>query len=62
MTEKEKRLESANFERAEAAVEWEDAANTADVTGQPADQKKADDRDAALDAADQKIKTIQKER
>jgi hypothetical protein len=61
MTEKEKRLEKANFERAEAAVAWEDAANTADETGRPADEVKAEVRDEALVAADRKIKAIQKE-
>ena len=62
VVDKPKRLESANFERAEAAVAWEDAANTAAETGRPADQATADARDRALDAADRKIKSIQKER
>jgi hypothetical protein len=56
-----KRLEAANFERAEAAVQWEDAANTAAETGRPADQIEAEKRDRALDAADRRIKSIQRE-
>jgi hypothetical protein len=62
LVDKPKRLEAANFERAEAAVEWEDAANTADETGRVSDQIEAEKRDRALDAADRKIKDIQKER
>jgi hypothetical protein len=59
--EKPKRLEDANFERAEAAVQWEDAANTADETGRVSDKIEAEKRDRELDAADRKIKKIQKE-
>jgi hypothetical protein len=62
MTEKEKRLEAANFERAEAAVLWEDADNRADETGRGSDKLAAEARDRALVAADRKIKTIQAER
>jgi hypothetical protein len=62
MIDKAKRLEAANFDRAEAAVLWEDAANTADETGRVGDQVKAEDRDRALDAADRKIKDIQTEK
>jgi hypothetical protein len=61
MTDKPKRLEAANFERAEAAVQWEDAANKADETGKASDQVAADGRDQALDAADRKIKKIESE-
>lgn len=61
MTEKAKRLEAANFERAEAAVRWENDANTADETGRPADKAQADADDRALDAADRKIKAVKAE-
>jgi hypothetical protein len=61
MTDKPKRLEAANFERAEAAVQWEDAANKADETGNASDQVAADGRDRVLDAADRKIKKIESE-
>jgi hypothetical protein len=62
VTDKAKRLEAANMERAEAAVKWEDADNTASETGRPADQVKAADDDRALEAADRKIKKIEAER
>ena len=62
MTDKAKRLEAANFERAEAAVRWEDAENTADETGRASDKNKAVDDDRALNAADRKIKEIEEER
>jgi len=62
VVDKPKRLEAANFERAEAAVKWENDANTADETGRVSDKIKAEDSDRALDAADRKIKSIQKER
>ena len=61
MIDKPKRLEDANFERAEAAVRWEDAENTADVTGRVSDKIKADDRDRELVAADRKIKEVKSE-
>ena len=61
MPEKAKRLEAANFERAEAAVRWEDADNKASETGRQADKVEAAQDDVALDAADQKIKRIQAE-
>lgn len=61
MTEKAKRLESANFERALAAVKWEDAANAADETGRAEDKVEAAKDSAELDAADQKIKRVQAE-
>ncbi|MCI4329210.1 MAG: hypothetical protein L3J86_06455 [Thermoplasmata archaeon] len=61
MPEKAKRLEDANFERAEAAVRWEDADNRAAETGKPADKVEAAKDDEALDAADRKIKKIQSE-
>jgi hypothetical protein len=61
MPDKPKRLEDANFERAEAAVRWEDADHTASETGRVADQIQAQARGRALDAADQKIKNIEKE-
>jgi hypothetical protein len=60
--DKPRRLESANFERAEAALKWEDAANTADETGRDSDQIEAQKRDRELVAADRKIKSIQRER
>jgi hypothetical protein len=61
MVDKPKRLEDAEFERAEAAVKWEDADNTASETGKVSDKIEAEHRDHVLDAADQKIKNIQKE-
>jgi hypothetical protein len=61
MPEKEKRLEAANFDRALAAVKWEDAANTADETGQVADKVEAEKDSRALNAADQKIKQVEAE-
>ena len=61
MTEKAKRLESANFERALAAVKWKDAANAADETGRAEDKVEAAKDSAELDAADQKIKRVQAE-
>jgi hypothetical protein len=61
VTDKAKRLEAANQDRAEAAVRWEDAENTADETGQPSDRTKAEGQDRALDAADRKIKKIEAE-
>lgn len=62
VTEKAKRLEVANFERAEAAVRWEDADNKAGETGRPSDKDLAAADDRALDAADRKIKKIEAER
>ena len=62
MTDKPKRLEVANFERAEAAMLWEDAANKADETGRVSDKVKAEERDRVLVAADRKIKNIEKDR
>jgi hypothetical protein len=59
--DKAKRLDVANQERAEAAVRWEDAANTADETGRASDEVKAQADDRALDAADRKIKKIETE-
>jgi hypothetical protein len=61
MIEKSKRLETANFERAEAAVAWEDADNRASETGRASDKLKADEDDRALDAADRKIRKIEAE-
>jgi hypothetical protein len=61
MVEKTKRLEDANFERAEAAVRWEDAENRADETGSRTDAKRASAQDSALTAADRKIKDIEAE-
>jgi hypothetical protein len=58
MTDKPKRLEAANFERAEAAIEWEVAENKADETGRPVDKVEAEARDRALDAADRKIRQV----
>jgi hypothetical protein len=62
MPEKAKRLEAANFERAEAAVRWEDADNRASETGRASDEVEAAADDRALDAADAKIKKIQAEK
>ena len=59
MPDKAKRLEVANIERAEAALRWEDAANTADETGRASDEIKAEERDRVLVAADRKIKDIE---
>ncbi|MGA8664526.1 MAG: hypothetical protein WB809_05625 [Thermoplasmata archaeon] len=61
MIEKAKRLEAANLERAEAAVRWEDADNTATQTGRTSDESKAEQDDRALSAADRKIKKIESE-
>ena len=61
MPDKAKRLEVANQERAEAAVRWEDAANTADETGRASDETKAEEDNRTLDAADRKIKKIESE-
>jgi hypothetical protein len=62
VTDKSKRLEAANQERAEAAVKWEDADSRASDTGRVADQAQAAEDDRALDAADRKIKKIEAER
>jgi hypothetical protein len=59
LPDKAKRLEVANIERAEAALRWEDAANTADETGRASDEIKAEERDRVLVAADRKIKDIE---
>ena len=61
MVDKTKRLETANFERAEAAIQWEDAEDRADQTGRVSDQVKAGERDRALIAADRKIKEVKAE-
>jgi hypothetical protein len=61
MTDKAKRLETANFERALAAVRWEDADNTAEETGRASDNLEAAKDDRALEAADRKIKQIEAE-
>jgi hypothetical protein len=61
MVDKAKRLDAANQERAEAAVRWEDADNTADETGKPSDARRAQVDDQALAAADRKIKKIEAE-
>ncbi len=61
MVDKAKRLEAANFERAEAAVRWEDADHTAGETGRDSDKIQAAEDDRALDAADRKIKKIEAE-
>ena len=59
--DKAKRLETANFERAEAAVRWEDADFTAGETGRSSDRIQAAEDDRALEAADRKIKKIEAE-
>ena len=61
MPDRAKRLEAANQERAEAAVRWEDAANTADESGRASDETKAEAENRTLDAADRKIKKIESE-
>jgi hypothetical protein len=58
---KTKRLDVANQERAEAAVRWEDAANTADETGRASDETKSEEESRALKTADRKIKKIEAE-
>jgi hypothetical protein len=62
VTDKPKRLEAANFERAEAAINWDVAEEKADETGRASDRTKAAESDRALDAADRKIKKIEAER
>jgi hypothetical protein len=62
VTGKAKRLEAANWERAEAAVRWEAADEKAETTGREADQIRAAEDDRALDAADRKIKKIEAKR
>jgi hypothetical protein len=62
VTDKAKRLDAANYERAEAAVRWEDADQRAETTGREADKIQAAEDDRALDAADRKIKKIEAER
>jgi hypothetical protein len=61
VTDKPKRLEAANFERAEKAIEWEVAENKADETGRTSDKAEANVLDGELDAADRKIKKIRAE-
>lgn len=61
VVEKAKRLETANLERAEAAVRWENDDNTARETHRPADVVTANASDRALTAADRKIKSIESE-
>lgn len=62
VSDKAKRLDAANQERAEAAMRWEDADNTARESGGAADRIQAAQDDRALDAADRKIKKIEAER
>lgn len=62
VSDKAKRLDAANQERAEAAMRWEDADNTARETGGGADRIQAAEDDRTLDAADRKIKKIEAER
>jgi hypothetical protein len=57
-TEKAKRLEAANFERAEAAIRWDVAESEADETGRASDEVRAEERDAELSAADRKIQKV----
>jgi hypothetical protein len=59
--DKAKRLEAANQERAEAAVRWESAANTAEESGRASDQAASNEQDRSLAAADRKIKKIESE-
>ena len=58
---KSSRLEAANFDRALAAVVWEDAANTADETGRAIDKVETAKDSRALDAAEQNIKRVKAE-
>jgi hypothetical protein len=58
---KPKRLEAAEFDRAEAAVAWEDAANTAAETGRVSDRIEADGRERRLLAAEDTIKQVEAE-
>jgi hypothetical protein len=58
---KPKRLEAAEFDRAEAAVAWEDAANTAAETGRASDVIEADGRERRLLAAEDTIKQVEAE-
>jgi hypothetical protein len=58
MTEKPKKLETAEFERAEAAIRWDVAEDAAEETGRAPDQAQADAREAELDAADRKVTKI----
>jgi hypothetical protein len=58
VTDKPKRLEAANVERAEAAIRWEVAENNADETGLASDKLEASERDRELVAADRKIKDV----
>jgi hypothetical protein len=61
MVDKVKRLEDASFDRALAAVQWEDADNRAAETGQDSDRRIAEQDDRILVDADRKIKKIQSE-
>jgi hypothetical protein len=58
VTDKPKRLEAAEFERAEAAIRWDVAEDAAEKTGRPSDEVRAEERDAQLDAADRKVTKI----
>jgi len=58
---KAKRLDAANQERAEAAVRWEDTANTANETGRASDQTESEQEGRVLDAVDRKTKRIEAE-
>jgi hypothetical protein len=60
-TDKAKRLNAANQDRAEAAVQWEEAENRADESGRGVDQSAAEESDRKLKAADGKIKQIEEE-
>jgi len=62
MTDRARRLEAANQDRAEVAVRWEAAEDRADTTGQSSDRVQAEIQDRALEAADLKIKKIESER
>lgn len=56
MTEKAKRLEEANQERAEAAVRWEESDHQAQESTLASDAAEAARDDRALDSADRKIR------
>jgi hypothetical protein len=62
MSEKGRRLEAANFERAEAAVRWEAAENRADESGSTTDRIAANEQDRLLVVADRKIKVLESPR
>jgi hypothetical protein len=61
MIDKPRRLETANFERAEIAVRWEEAADRAAKSGARGDKLRANELNCSLEQADRKIKAIEAE-